>query len=165
MDSFLAFCPKIKNYKLTSKKVYKPIPSIWPTFSQIHQRELLKLHFDMLLSFSLILLILQRLLWFLWISIWSFFLLLTSEVFDKRSIRVRIESTWGLAILQTLFKNHSRFRPSARQFIMESYHVFMLWIICRKKTSVNEYARWYIWGLLSSFLVTRGRSIRTNPPK
>ena len=32
-------------------------------------------------------------------SLFNFFLLLTSEVFDKRSIRVRIESTWGLAIL------------------------------------------------------------------
>ena len=55
MDTFLAFCPDHeKKNKLTSKKVYKPIPSIWPTFLQIHPRELLKLHFDMLLSFSLI---------------------------------------------------------------------------------------------------------------
>ena len=55
MDTFLAFCPDHeKKNKLTSKKVYKLIPSIWPTFLQIHPRELLKLHFDMLLSFSLI---------------------------------------------------------------------------------------------------------------
>ena len=53
MDPFLAFCPDHEKNKLTSKKVYKLIPSIWPTFLQIHQRELLKLHFDMLLSFSL----------------------------------------------------------------------------------------------------------------
>ena len=144
MDTFLAFCPDHeKKNKLTSKKVYKPIPSIWPTFLQIHPRELLKLHFDMLLSFSLInftetfMVSLNLYL--------KFFLLLTSEVFDKRSIRVRNESTWGLGMLQTIFKNYSRFRPSVRQFqgIKPCFHI----VKKVQKDSANDYALKYIVAL------------------
>ena len=75
----------------------------------------------------------------------KFFLLLTSEVFDKRSIRVRNESTWGLGMLQTIFKNYSRFRPSTRQFqgIKPCFHILKK----VQKDSANDYALKYIVAL------------------
>ena len=119
---------KMKNrklfLKLTSKKVYKLIPSIWPTFSQIHPRELLKLHFDMLQSFSLVI-ISQRFLWFLWISIWSFF-------FSRQKFLIKDQFEFGLnphevlQFFQTLFKNqNSSFRPSGRHFISWNHIMFL----------------------------------------
>ena len=115
-----------KKNKLTSKKVYKPIPSIWPTFLQIHPRELLKLHFDMLLSFSLILLILQRFLWFLWISIWSFFF------FSRQKFLIKDQFEFGMNPHEVLecFRRYSKIildsdRLSDR--FRELNHVFILW--------------------------------------
>ena len=134
-----------KKNKLTSKKVYKPIPSIWPTFLQIHPRELLKLHFDMLLSFSLILLILQRLLWFLWISIWSFFF------FSRQKFLIKDQFEFGMNPHEVLecFRRYSKIILDSDRLpdsFRESKHVLIL----RKKVqkdSANDYAGKYILAL------------------
>jgi len=111
MDSFLAFCPKIKNYKLTSKKVYKPIPSIWPTFSQIHQRELLKLHFDMLLSFSLIVTFLTEIYGF-FESLFKFFF-----AFSRQKFLIKDQFEFGLNPHEVLQFCFFSFQLSEKSFV------------------------------------------------
>ena len=144
MDTFLAFCPDHeKKINLLPKKFINRSPPFDQHFCKSTHANCW--NFILICYCHFLLLILQRLLWFLWISIWSFFLLLTSEVFDKRSIRVRNESTWGLGMLQTIFKNYSRFRPSIRQFqgIKSCFHIMKK----VQKDSANDYALKYIVAL------------------
>ena len=125
MDTFLAFCPDHeKKNKLTSKKVYKPIPSIWPTFLQIHPRELLKLHFDMLLSFSLIN--------FTETFMVSLNLYLKFFFFSRQKFLIKDQFEFGMNPHEVLecFRRYSKIILDSDRLsdsFRESNHVFILW--------------------------------------
>ena len=144
MDTFLAFCPDHeKKINLLPKKFINRSPPFDQHFCKSTHANCW--NFILICYCHFLLLILQRLLWFLWISIWSFFF------FSRQKFLIKDQFEFGMNPHEVLecFRRYSKIILDSDRLsdsFRESNHVFILWKKVQKD-SANDYAQKYIVAL------------------